>query len=95
MVHFQNILIAFFVSMLILQSESRTTKRYSTTTENLGVKINWDKTDNPCLFDSTKGEVCQRCAKQTKSPIVYPMCCHNEEKVYDWCYSYISYDGRP
>ncbi|XP_066260216.1 uncharacterized protein [Euwallacea similis] len=95
MVLFQKILATFLVSMLIVHSESRTTKRYSTTTENSSTTTDWDKKNNPCTSDSTKEEVCQRCAKQTKSPIVYPMCCRNEENVYDWCYSYISYGRRP
>jgi hypothetical protein len=39
-------------------------------------------------------EVCQRCAKQTKSPIVYPMCCVNEDDVYNWCGKYINYGKK-
>ncbi|KAF7271341.1 uncharacterized protein LOC143198827 [Rhynchophorus ferrugineus] len=53
----------------------------------------WDIHNNPCIYYDMKAEVCQRCAKQTKSPIVYPMCCNNEEKVYHWCVKYIHY-GR-
>ncbi|XP_023024998.1 uncharacterized protein [Leptinotarsa decemlineata] len=41
--------------------------------------------------DSTKREICQRCAKQTKSPIVYPMCCNEEDEVHNWCYRYTNY----
>ncbi|XP_017785798.1 PREDICTED: uncharacterized protein LOC108568957 [Nicrophorus vespilloides] len=49
---------------------------------------------------STKGELClvakmdetcQKCAKQTKSPLVYPMCCSDEDGVYAWCERYIHY----
>ncbi|XP_044766706.1 uncharacterized protein LOC123322758 [Coccinella septempunctata] len=36
-------------------------------------------------------ETCQICAKQTKSPIVYPMCCVNEEDVYNWCSRFINF----
>ncbi|KAJ8919663.1 hypothetical protein NQ315_006191 [Exocentrus adspersus] len=41
--------------------------------------------------DSKKIEICQRCAKQTKSPIVYPMCCNEEDEVHFWCYRYTTY----
>lgn len=34
---------------------------------------------------------CQRCAKLTKSRIVYPMCCYNDEDVHTWCENYIGY----
>ncbi|XP_063920456.1 uncharacterized protein LOC135135358 [Zophobas morio] len=39
-------------------------------------------------------EVCQRCAKQTKSPIVYPMCCVNDDDVFNWCERYINYGKK-
>nr|CAD7462436.1 unnamed protein product [Timema tahoe] len=35
--------------------------------------------------------LCQRCAKSTKSSLVYPMCCQNKEEVMDWCKRYISF----
>nr|CAD7266179.1 unnamed protein product [Timema shepardi] len=35
--------------------------------------------------------LCQRCAKSTKSSLVYPMCCQNTEEVMDWCKEYISF----
>ncbi|KAJ8970476.1 hypothetical protein NQ317_017742 [Molorchus minor] len=41
--------------------------------------------------DATKIEICQKCAKQTKSPIVYPMCCNEEDEVHNWCYRYTTY----
>lgn len=34
----------------------------------------WKNDDNPCVHNGERMEICQRCAKQTKSPIVYPMC---------------------
>ncbi|KAK9876805.1 hypothetical protein WA026_015043 [Henosepilachna vigintioctopunctata] len=36
-------------------------------------------------------ETCQRCAKQTKSPIVYPMCCANDDDAYYWCARFINF----
>ncbi|CAH1119580.1 unnamed protein product [Phaedon cochleariae] len=47
--------------------------------------------DVACIGDSTKREICQRCAKQTKSPIVYPMCCNEEDEVHSWCFRYTNY----
>ncbi|CAG9858205.1 unnamed protein product [Phyllotreta striolata] len=50
------------------------------------------KVNNACVGgDSTKREICQRCAKQTKSPIVYPMCCNEEDEVHNWCFRYTNY----
>lgn len=39
-------------------------------------------------------EVCQHCAKQTKSNIAYPMCCTNEDDAYNWCGQYINYGKK-
>ncbi|CAD7089417.1 unnamed protein product [Hermetia illucens] len=45
----------------------------------------------PCIFNMATMELCMRCAKVTKSTIVYPMCCSNEDTVLDWCREYIYY----
>ncbi|XP_050312064.1 uncharacterized protein LOC126747452 isoform X2 [Anthonomus grandis grandis] len=55
----------------------------------------WDRFNNPCIYDDLKVETCQRCAKQTKSPIVYPMCCNEEDNVYEWCEKYIHFGRKP
>lgn len=34
---------------------------------------------------------CQKCAKITKSNVVYPMCCTDKEDAYRWCYKYINF----
>ncbi|XP_055856639.1 uncharacterized protein LOC129919694 [Episyrphus balteatus] len=34
-------------------------------------------------------ELCMRCAKITKSQIVYPLCCDDEDNVQDWCKRYL------
>lgn len=44
-----------------------------------------------CEVDLDKMELCMRCAKESKSQIVYPLCCANEDKVGDWCHDYIFY----
>lgn len=36
-------------------------------------------------------ELCQRCSKVTKSAIVFPMCCSNEDDTMDWCKAYVYY----
>ena len=46
-----------------------------------------------CEADPNKLELCMRCAKETKSNIVYPLCCVNEDGVEDWCKEYVYY-GR-
>ncbi len=30
-------------------------------------------------------ELCQRCAKVTKSKLAYPMCCENRDDARAWC----------
>lgn len=35
--------------------------------------------------------LCQKCAKYTKSTIVYPMCCGDLEEARLWCQSYIDF----
>ncbi|XP_067007171.2 uncharacterized protein [Anabrus simplex] len=44
-----------------------------------------------CQHNDNTETLCQRCAKSTKSPMVYPMCCVNEEEVQIWCVRYLSY----
>ncbi|XP_048515193.1 uncharacterized protein LOC125501959 [Athalia rosae] len=38
--------------------------------------------------------LCQRCAKQTKSVVVYPWCCTDHEGAREWCENYLHY-GLP
>ncbi|XP_054282788.1 uncharacterized protein LOC128999985 [Macrosteles quadrilineatus] len=35
--------------------------------------------------------LCQRCAKSTKSNIVYPMCCRDREEARNWCSHYLAF----
>ncbi|XP_017054248.1 uncharacterized protein LOC108096846 [Drosophila ficusphila] len=44
-----------------------------------------------CEKDSNTMELCMRCAKVTKSDIVYPSCCSNEDGIKDWCREYVFY----
>ncbi|XP_032590609.1 uncharacterized protein LOC6559295 [Drosophila grimshawi] len=44
-----------------------------------------------CEMDQTTMELCMRCAKVTKSEIIYPMCCNNDDSVKDWCHAYVYY----
>lgn len=43
----------------------------------------------PCFSDPNIMNLCQRCAKESKSKIVFPLCCSNIDKVKDWCEAYI------
>uniref|UniRef100_A0A1A9ZV68 Uncharacterized protein n=1 Tax=Glossina pallidipes TaxID=7398 RepID=A0A1A9ZV68_GLOPL len=47
-----------------------------------------------CEMDQNAMELCMRCAKVTKSVIVYPLCCGDEENVQQWCHDYIFF-GKP
>ncbi|VEN37001.1 unnamed protein product [Callosobruchus maculatus] len=51
----------------------------------------WSQYKDLCSDDPHKREVCQRCAKQTKSPVVYPMCCNEEDEVHHWCIQYTTF----
>ncbi|KAL9696554.1 hypothetical protein quinque_016133 [Culex quinquefasciatus] len=44
-----------------------------------------------CHEDEDVNELCQRCSKVTKSSIVFPMCCSNEDETMDWCKAYVYY----
>ncbi|XP_030759896.1 uncharacterized protein LOC115885207 [Sitophilus oryzae] len=55
----------------------------------------WPNYPNPCNKDDIQIEICQRCAKATKSPLVYPMCCNDEDNVYSWCNKYIFFGSNP
>ncbi|XP_031356579.1 uncharacterized protein LOC116180634 [Photinus pyralis] len=48
-------------------------------------------TINGCHIDSKVQDTCQRCAKVTKSNVVYPLCCGNEDDVFVWCQRYLEY----
>ncbi|XP_058450043.1 uncharacterized protein LOC131429735 [Malaya genurostris] len=44
-----------------------------------------------CYEDEDVNELCQRCSKVTKSSLVFPMCCSNEDETMDWCRAYVYY----
>ncbi|KAL7735726.1 hypothetical protein ACLKA6_019982 [Drosophila palustris] len=44
-----------------------------------------------CEMNQATMELCMRCAKVTKSEIIYPMCCNNDDSVKDWCFDYVYY----
>uniref|UniRef100_A0A9I3FGL1 Secreted protein n=1 Tax=Anopheles epiroticus TaxID=199890 RepID=A0A9I3FGL1_9DIPT len=44
-----------------------------------------------CYEDEDINELCQRCSKVTKSSIVFPMCCNNEDHTMTWCREYVYY----
>lgn len=44
-----------------------------------------------CYEDEDINELCQRCSKVTKSSIVFPMCCNNEDHTMTWCKEYVYY----
>ncbi|XP_014251837.1 uncharacterized protein LOC106667993 [Cimex lectularius] len=63
----------------------------ATTTPYLREKRQWDDIVDQCkIYDSTE-TTCQRCAKETKSVIVYPMCCEGRESAREWCTTFINY----
>ncbi|XP_046746593.1 uncharacterized protein LOC124411497 [Diprion similis] len=58
----------------------------------LGQPAFLDSSRKPCTPETDS--ICQRCAKQTKSPVVYPWCCTNHEGAREWCENYLFY-GLP
>uniref|UniRef100_A0A182MU08 Uncharacterized protein n=1 Tax=Anopheles culicifacies TaxID=139723 RepID=A0A182MU08_9DIPT len=44
-----------------------------------------------CYEDEDINELCQRCSKVTKSSMVFPMCCSNEDHTMTWCKEYVYY----
>ncbi|XP_034244881.1 uncharacterized protein LOC117647285 [Thrips palmi] len=52
--------------------------------------------DNACYHDAEVETLCQRCAKTTKSPVVFPMCCNDKEEAREWCKRYLEFGvGAP
>ena len=47
--------------------------------------------NDECHSDGDVMTLCQRCAKTTKSHIVYPMCCQNQEEAREWCDRYLNF----
>ncbi|XP_017090841.1 uncharacterized protein [Drosophila bipectinata] len=47
-----------------------------------------------CEKDTATMELCMRCAKVTKSQIIYPMCCSNDDGIKDWCNAYVFYGDQ-
>lgn len=48
-----------------------------------------EKQIQPCFDNPDIMDLCQRCAKESKSTIVFPLCCSNMDKVQDFCKEYI------
>ncbi|XP_028027736.1 uncharacterized protein LOC114241151 [Bombyx mandarina] len=46
-----------------------------------------------CHTDDELLDLCQRCAKLTKSKLAYPACCSKDLKARKWCSDYV-YFGR-
>ncbi|EDW10318.2 uncharacterized protein LOC6580552 [Drosophila mojavensis] len=47
-----------------------------------------------CERDQATMELCMRCAKITKSQIIYPMCCNNDDDIKVWCHEYVYYNNE-
>ncbi|XP_077283703.1 uncharacterized protein LOC143909539 [Arctopsyche grandis] len=45
--------------------------------------------NSQCNEDGDLLEICQRCAKATKSVNAYPMCCADEDNAVKWCKDYL------
>ncbi|GLH07456.1 Uncharacterized protein GBIM_12907 [Gryllus bimaculatus] len=55
------------------------------------VPTHYSSDAHECLRHESTEALCQRCAKSTKSTMVYPMCCRNQEEVREWCVRYLDY----
>ncbi|XP_045464117.1 uncharacterized protein LOC123673580 [Harmonia axyridis] len=77
--------IAFIVAFLMLASLYEVVARPGILEEY------WNSEDKCKSGVDEVIETCQICAKQTKSNIVYPMCCVNEEDVFNWCSKFINF----
>ncbi|XP_050088472.1 uncharacterized protein LOC126572840 [Anopheles aquasalis] len=53
-----------------------------------GFDIDYDRVKK-CFEDEDTNELCQRCSKVTKSSLVFPMCCNNEDETLTWCREYV------
>ncbi|KFM80769.1 hypothetical protein X975_25707, partial [Stegodyphus mimosarum] len=44
-----------------------------------------------CEPGAERRDICERCAKVTKSVLAYPMCCNDEENAFGWCQEFLNY----
>ncbi len=44
-----------------------------------------------CISGSELRNLCEKCAKITKSFVAYPLCCRNSGGVRDWCQLYLDF----
>lgn len=44
-----------------------------------------------CVSGSELRNLCEKCAKITKSFVAYPLCCRNSHGVRDWCQLFLDF----
>lgn len=56
--------------------------------------INRIKGDEPryCQIGTSTRDMCETCAKATKSEMAFALCCVNKENVRDWCEKFINFE---
>ncbi|XP_064101433.1 uncharacterized protein LOC135212046 [Macrobrachium nipponense] len=47
--------------------------------------------NNQCSNDNEKQYMCEMCAKETKSPQIYTLCCTGADNAQNWCQSFLLY----
>ncbi|XP_015521029.1 uncharacterized protein LOC107225167 [Neodiprion lecontei] len=81
-----------FLLTLLLFEDSNGKPTIGQTINPLGEPAFLDSSRKSCTPETES--ICQRCAKKTKSPVVYPWCCTNHEGAREWCENYLFY-GLP
>ncbi|XP_033246909.1 uncharacterized protein LOC117187973 [Drosophila miranda] len=71
--------------------ESKTKMLVDPSEYNGDLSVETIKKVQQCEMDTATMELCMRCAKVTKSEIIYPMCCSNDDGIKNWCHSYVYY----
>ncbi|KAI1288478.1 hypothetical protein HDE_09428 [Halotydeus destructor] len=64
----------------------------SSESEKAAILGNGDEGD--CQPGSSLTNACERCAKITKSPYAYPLCCRNEQQGRSYCLDLLSFSLR-
>ncbi|KAK6623403.1 hypothetical protein RUM43_009255 [Polyplax serrata] len=82
------LLLSLLLLCLILQNATANAKPYDMWS---GYQSLIPKTETDCDVVDEIETLCQKCAKQTKSSVVYPMCCQNREEAREWCQKYMSF----
>jgi hypothetical protein len=55
------------------------------------ISLNDSEHSEECVSGSELRNLCEKCAKITKSFVAYPLCCRNSDGVREWCQLFLDF----